>query len=125
MGTFLERSVAVLIPLAAGPAPLAFAMMAVAQLLGDRFLTVYFITQASLQQQLIPPRFLGRATARIPALESGIGPVGALLAGALATLTSTWLHARGRCGRQYHRRDAAVGPPDATRRLDRVPQSQP
>ncbi len=92
VGAFLWHGlVAVLIPLAAGPAPLAFAMMAVAQLLGDGFLTVYFITQASLQQQLIPPRFLGRATASIRVLESGIGPVGALLAGALATLTSTRL----------------------------------
>lgn len=83
--------VGVLIPLAAGPPLVAFVLMALPQLLGDGFLAVYFITQASVQQQTIPNEMLGRATASIRVLESGMGPLGALLAGLLATFTSTRL----------------------------------
>lgn len=92
IGAFLWHGlVSVLIPLATGPAPMAFAMMAIPQLFGDGFLTIYFITQSTLQQQVIPNAFLGRATASIRVLESGIGPLGALFAGLLATATSTRL----------------------------------
>lgn len=123
IGAFLWHGlVSVLIPLAAGPAPLAFAMMAIPQLLGDGFLTVYFITQSSLQQQLIPSHFLGRATASIRVLESGAGPLGALLAGVLATLTSTRLTlAAGVAGVTLATLWLLFSP---LRALDRAPQPQ-
>jgi hypothetical protein len=62
--------------------------MAAPQLLGDAFIAMHFIAQTSLRQALIPDHLLGRATASMHVLERGVGPLGALIAGLLATLTS-------------------------------------
>jgi predicted MFS family arabinose efflux permease len=80
-----------LMPLAGGPAWVAYICMAAPQLLGDAFIAVHFIAQTSLRQSLIPDRLLGRATATMHVLERGVAPLGALAAGALATWTSTRL----------------------------------
>jgi predicted MFS family arabinose efflux permease len=77
-----------LMPLAGGPPWVAYACMAAPQLLGDAFIAVHFIAQTSLRQSLIPDRLLGRATASMHVLERGVGPLGALIAGLLATFTS-------------------------------------
>jgi len=77
-----------LMPVAGGPPWVAYACMAAPQLLGDAFIAVHFIAQTSLRQSLIPERLLGRATASMHVLERGVGPLGALIAGLLATLTS-------------------------------------
>lgn len=85
---FCYGTLALLIPLAGGPPPLAYVCMALPQLLGDAFIAIHFIAQASLRQTTIPDRLLGRATASLRVIEGGLGPVGALLAGALATFVS-------------------------------------
>ncbi len=77
-----------LMPLAGGPQWVAYACMAAPQLLGDAFIAVHFIAQTSLRQSLIPDRLLGRATASMHVLERGVGPLGALVAGLLATFIS-------------------------------------
>jgi MFS family permease len=77
-----------LIPLAGGPPAVAFGCLAVSQLIGDIGIAVYFITQVSLRQAVIPGRVLGRANATMRVLEEGLSPVGALVAGALAEITS-------------------------------------
>jgi MFS family permease len=76
--------VQLLIPLAGGPRPLAVALLAAAQLLGDVGIAIYFITELSLRQAAIPDRLLGRANASMQVLMQGAAPIGALLAGVLA-----------------------------------------
>jgi predicted MFS family arabinose efflux permease len=88
---FLYGLSGVLIPLASGPPVVAYLCMATPQLLGDAFIAIHFIAQTSLRQALIPDRLLGRAWASIHVLERGVGPLGALVAGLLASLTSTRL----------------------------------
>lgn len=77
-----------LVPLAAGPFALIVAAMLVAQLVGDIFWEVYIIGENSLRQMTVPSRFMGRVTATTQFLTGGAGPLGALVAGALATATS-------------------------------------
>ncbi len=85
---FVYGLLGALTPLAGGPPWVAYACMAAPQLLGDAFIAVHFIAQTSLRQALIPDRLLGRATASMHVLERGVAPLGALIAGLLATLTS-------------------------------------
>jgi predicted MFS family arabinose efflux permease len=71
-------------PLAAGPAPLAFALLALSQLLADAGFAVYTISEISLRQQLVPGHLLGRTNACMYMLSSAALPLGALLAGLLS-----------------------------------------
>lgn len=88
-----------LIPLAGGPPVVAYAMMAAPQILGDAFIAIHLITQTSLRQAVVPERMLGRAAATLRVLEQGVGPLGALIAGGLATITTPRLAlAVGACG---------------------------
>jgi predicted MFS family arabinose efflux permease len=73
-----------LIPLAAGPMELAFAMILFAQLAGDALWTAHDVSAVSLRQTVVPRRLLGRVTAGGHVLEYGLLPVGALLGGLLA-----------------------------------------
>jgi MFS family permease len=75
---------AVLIPLAGGPPELAFAIVLVAQLAGDPFWAVYEIATLSLRQSLTPQRLLGRVGSAMYVVQSGLEPVGAVVAGLLA-----------------------------------------
>lgn len=71
-------------PLAAGPLPLVFALMALGQLVGDSGFTVYSINEISLRQELVPAHLLGRVNASMHILGNSILPLGALLAGLLS-----------------------------------------
>jgi MFS family permease len=77
-----------LVPLAVGPFALVFAAMFVAQLVGDIGWEIYIIGENSLRQMTVPSRFIGRVTATTQFLTGGAGPLGAIVAGALATATS-------------------------------------
>ena len=76
--------IGVLIPLAGGPAGLAFAMVFAAQLFGDPFWATYEITSISLRQSITPERLLGRVTSTMYLVQSSLLPIGALVAGVLA-----------------------------------------
>ena len=71
-------------PLAAGPLPLVFVLMGLAQLVGDTGFSVYAINEISLRQQLTPARFLGRVNSCMHILANSVMPLGALLAGVLS-----------------------------------------
>jgi predicted MFS family arabinose efflux permease len=73
-----------LIPLAGGPKELAFAMIVVAQLLGDPFWTMFEIGSVSLRQAVTSDDMLGRVSSTMHLVEAGLAPVGALTAGLLA-----------------------------------------
>src|SRR5262249_15267589 len=88
---FCYGTLGLLTPLAGAPPLLAYACRAIPQLLGDAFIAIPLIAQSSLRQAVTPDQLLGRATASMQVIERGIGPLGALLAGVLATLTSVRL----------------------------------
>jgi MFS family permease len=71
-------------PLAVGPLPLVFALLALAQLVGDSGFAVYSINEISLRQTLVPEHLLGRVNACMHILENSVMPLGALLAGLLS-----------------------------------------
>lgn len=68
-------------PLATGPLPLIFGLLALAQLVGDSGFAVYSITEISLRQAIVPTHLLGRVNACMHVLANGMMPLGALLAG--------------------------------------------
>jgi predicted MFS family arabinose efflux permease len=73
-----------LIPLAGGPALIAMLILMVSQLGGDAFNTLNGITSISLRQSITPDRLLGRTSTSLQVMIAGVGPLGALLSGALA-----------------------------------------
>jgi predicted MFS family arabinose efflux permease len=77
---------AFLIPLAGGPATIAMLILMLGQLGGDAFNTLNAITSISLRQALTPDRLLGRTSTSLQVMIAGVGPLGALLSGALAEL---------------------------------------
>jgi len=79
------------VPLAAGPYFLVIAAMLFAQFFGDIAWEVYAINEVTLRQLVVPPRLMGRANATMQFLTGGAGPIGALVAGALAQATSARL----------------------------------
>ncbi len=74
-----------LIPLAAWFGSLAPFVLIASQIVGDAAMLVFFINETSLRQIIVPDRLLGRTNATFSFLAQGIAPVGALVAGALAT----------------------------------------
>jgi hypothetical protein len=79
------------VPLAAGPYFLVIAAMLFAQFFGDIAWEVYAINEVTLRQLVVAPRLMGRANATMQFLTGGAGPIGALVAGALAQATSARL----------------------------------
>lgn len=73
-------------PLAMGPWPLAFSLMAISQLVGDSGFAVYSINEVSLRQELVPTYLLGRVNACMHILAHSIMPLGALLAALLSAV---------------------------------------
>ncbi len=73
-------------PLASGPRPLVFALMALSQFFGDAGFAVYSINEISLRQKIVPTRLPGRVSAIMHILSNGTMPLGALLAGLLSEL---------------------------------------
>ena len=80
-GTLLHSFLALLTPLASGPALLVLGMLVASQLVGDIGFALYSINEMSLLQSTIPTHMQGRANAVISFLVSGIAPLGTLLAG--------------------------------------------
>jgi MFS family permease len=75
-----------LTPLAGGPLALATAMIVGAQLFGDCLRSVFQIDELSLRQSLTGDALLGRVNGVMYLLANGIGPLGAIIGGALAEL---------------------------------------
>jgi MFS family permease len=84
MGTLIfEALVQMPILLAGGSLPVSIAILMATQLVGDVAISIYLISEVSLRQAIVPDRLLGRANASTGFLVGGLGPVGALLGGAL------------------------------------------
>jgi predicted MFS family arabinose efflux permease len=76
-----SSGLALLIPLAVGPPLLAATILLAGQFFGDAFLTIYFIGERSLRQNVTPGRLLGRTNASFEFLVGGVGAVGILVGG--------------------------------------------
>ncbi len=87
-GMLLIGSVGVLTPLAGGPMLLAAAMLLLAQLVNDAAMTVYAINEMSVRQTAVGDEWLGRTNATFGFMAQAVGPIGALIAGLLATVFS-------------------------------------
>jgi predicted MFS family arabinose efflux permease len=77
---------ALLIPLAGGPVLLAALVLMVAQFVGDGAATTGQIAATSVRQAAVSDRLLGRASACMYLLRSGMAPLGALVGGLLAEM---------------------------------------
>jgi hypothetical protein len=62
---------------------IAISFLMAAQLFGDSLRTIYVINEVSLRQAITPDRLLGRTNASMQLLVTGIGPLGAIVGGAL------------------------------------------
>lgn len=67
------------------PRPGAIALIAASQILGFFSIVAFNVVQVSMRQRQCPPRMIGRMTAAIRTLIWGVGPLGALASGVLAT----------------------------------------
>lgn len=86
IGTFFVSSIiGLLTPLAGGSTALATVMLIIPQIVGDGAMTIFWINSLSLQQIVVPNHLLGRTNASIGFLVEGIAPIGAIVAGLLAT----------------------------------------
>jgi MFS family permease len=82
------------LPLTTWSVSMISALFFVMQLMGDIFWSVFFINVVSLRQGIIPTHILGRASASLDFVGEGAGPIGALVAGGVATAIgarATWL----------------------------------
>ncbi len=82
------------LPLTTWSVSMISALFFVMQLMGDIFWSVFFINVVSLRQGIIPTHILGRASASLDFVGEGAGPIGALVAGVVATAIgarATWL----------------------------------
>lgn len=82
----LSLACGLFIPLAAGPAPAVIGLLVAHQLFGDGFSVAYTVQAVTLRQTVLPRDVLGRANAAIYVCTSGLVPVAALAAGAIAQL---------------------------------------
>lgn len=80
----------VLIPLAAGPQPVAVAMLMITSFVTGVTNPVYNINQVSLRQAITPDSLQGRMNASMRFLVWGAIPIGALLGGALGQVFGLW-----------------------------------
>jgi predicted MFS family arabinose efflux permease len=83
-----------LLPLTTWSVSMVSGIFFVMQLMGDIFWSVFFINVVSLRQGIIPAHILGRASASLDFVGEGAGPIGALVAGVVATAIgarATWL----------------------------------
>jgi predicted MFS family arabinose efflux permease len=81
VASLVSSFLTLLTPLASGPPLLAAAILLPGQLIGDAFLTIYFIGERSLRQSVTPGRLLGRTNASFEFLVGGIGAAGILVGG--------------------------------------------
>ncbi|MGZ3643036.1 MAG: MFS transporter, partial [Ktedonobacteraceae bacterium] len=85
IGLFIYGATGLLIPLAGGSVTFSLILLFLSQFLGDVFVSIYFITDVSLRQSIVPSNLLGRTNASMQFLSQGLAPLGALLAGILGT----------------------------------------
>lgn len=78
-------------PLAGGPIFLAAGMLFAGQILSDAAMVAFEINELSLRQTIVPDRLLGRVNATVGFIVQGISPIGALVAGVLASVLSARL----------------------------------
>ena len=94
-----SRLAGLLIPMARGPEWLAVSCLVGHQLVGDALLIAYYVLAISLRQTVLPQDTLGRANATFHVASGVLVPVGALLAGSIATATDVrtalWISALG------------------------------
>jgi hypothetical protein len=83
LSSLISGLLALLIPMAAGPKPLAFTILFISQIVGDMFLTIYFIGELSLRQTITPDRLLGRVNASYEFFVGGVGTLGIFVGGLL------------------------------------------
>lgn len=76
----------IFVPLVTAPTGLVIAVLLTSQLVGDIGASLYLISELSLRQSLTPPTLQGRVNASVQFLTRGVQPLGALLAGLLASL---------------------------------------
>ncbi|MBA2395504.1 MAG: MFS transporter [Ktedonobacteraceae bacterium] len=88
VGAALLDGIAMLFTPLAGGSKAAVALLLLGQLIGDFAYAIYEIHALSLRQELVPVHLLGRANASMRVLIEGIVPIGALLAGFVATAIS-------------------------------------
>jgi MFS family permease len=74
------------IPLAAGPTLVVVTLLIVSQLVGDCGAVLHSVNEVSLRQTIVPERFLGRVNASMHFIGTGLGPIGAILAGVCSEL---------------------------------------
>jgi MFS family permease len=77
-----------LIPLANGSIVTVLVLLGAHQLISDCFSVAFVIQAVTLRQTVLPKEILGRANAAVHVCTAGLVPVAALVAGALAELTS-------------------------------------
>ena len=80
-----SRIAALLIPMARGPEWLAVSCLIGHQLVGDAFLMAYYVLAVGLRQSVLPQATLGRANATFHVSTGILLPLGALIAGPIAT----------------------------------------
>jgi MFS family permease len=77
----------------------AIVMVAVSMFLGSVGIVSFNVVQVSMRQRQCPPRMLGRMTASIRTVIWGVGPIGAIASGVVAThlglATAFWIGAIG------------------------------
>jgi MFS family permease len=88
VGAALLDGIAMLLTPLAGGSKAAVALLLLGQLIGDFAYAIYEIHALSLRQELVPTHLLGRANASMRVLVEGMVPIGALLAGFVATAIS-------------------------------------
>ncbi|TCC43244.1 MFS transporter [Kribbella sindirgiensis] len=88
VGTTLSSLAGLVMAAAGGPPALALAVVIIAQLLRGWGPSLWGINQQTIRQTLTPPALLARTQATWRFLVHGTQPIGALLGGTLATLTS-------------------------------------
>jgi len=82
----VSAAAGILTPLSLWLGALAPVALIAAQIIGDGAMLIFFINETSLRQIIVPDRLLGRTNATFAFLAQGISPVGALVAGGLATV---------------------------------------
>lgn len=82
-GMGVHACTALLTPLAFGSVRQVTAILLFAQIVGDTFLMVFFVTAVSLRQAVTPDRLLGRVNASFQVVIAASGPVGFLVGGLL------------------------------------------
>jgi predicted MFS family arabinose efflux permease len=97
-GALIHGLLALLTPLASGPAQLILGMLGLAQLIGDIGFELYAIHEISLLQNSIAGHVQGRVNAALGLLVNGIAPLGTLIAGMASTFIGVRLTLLGGAG---------------------------